>query len=245
MLDIYVTGNGCGSGGAGDANSKIKILQILRKFSGTKTAATSILELYVWVASRFYMLESDSNSERVIEDLVELGRKVMRNNRDMPVGVQELIVSIITALSVIVERSDCVPCCLKEFLSEALATKNIYIVDKSRELLRMLQLTKFITSVMSEKQGTFDSLDFTLSFLDNYVVKSLEQDGKPYIPLVGGLVQNLTGSPVKSPSHISHINLQPYGQLPESPCRASSHGSTGARTESISSAESLTWSLKR
>ncbi|PSN42024.1 hypothetical protein C0J52_08244 [Blattella germanica] len=234
-----------GNGGAeSTAAARSKVLHILGKYSESKTVSTSVLEVYVWALSQFCQ-----GSAEVMEKLVVLGRKVVRNHDpsiSVSPGIRNLMVCIVHALNHVAEKTGIIITSLEEFLMEVSNSPigDAYLRLACKEVLTSLPFMSEIHQVLQRSEQT-DKLDFTLSFLDKYVCENLENNGMPYQPkflhAVTSVIERL--DPVATtPGAASAMSLP-------SPCPSPVSSGTGSivdfpRSESYSSEDSKSWSLR-
>lgn len=167
-----------------------KVIKILHKYSKSKIALTSILQLYVWVISRFGLpaVEGKENKPAdVIKEIIELGQKIIRNEKKrdpFPQGVRDLLISIVHSLHYISVHKKEHGTGMDSFLQELSATskRDSYLRDICFELKCSLPHLTAIHDHTVKMQDKCDHLDFTLSFLDEMVCKSLESGEEPYRP---------------------------------------------------------------
>lgn len=167
-----------------------KVIKILHKYSKSKIAVTSILQLYVWVISRFGLpaVEGKENKPAdVIKEIIELGQKIIRNEKKrdpFPQGVRDLLISIVHSLHYISVHKKEHGTGMDSFLQELSATskRDSYLRDICFELKCSLPHLTAIHDHTVKMQDKCDHLDFTLSFLDEMVCKSLESGEEPYRP---------------------------------------------------------------
>ncbi|PNF30423.1 hypothetical protein B7P43_G12873 [Cryptotermes secundus] len=228
--------------------ARSKVLNILGKYSESKTVSTAVLEVYVWSLSQFCGAEDD---QLVLEKLISLGYKVLHNqepNTIMSYGVQNLLISIIQSAGHIAEKYDTAIDSLEEFLQETLKSHlaDAYLRCTCMELLAALPHITVIHKVLQQPIQTETKLDFTLSFLDKYVCESLADNALPYQPKllhIANPVLEITSLPSNS------TTVPLAAAIMSSPCPSPLSSGTGSivdfpRSESFGSEDSRSWSLR-
>ncbi|XP_049939262.1 AP-4 complex subunit epsilon-1-like isoform X1 [Schistocerca serialis cubense] len=190
-------------------DTRQKVIKILHKYSKSKIAVTAILQLYVWVISRFGLpaVEGAVNKPAdTIKEIIELGHKIIRNEKKrdpFPQGVRDLLISIVQSLQYVSVHKKEHAYGIDGFLQELLSTsrRDSYLRDICFELKCSLPFVTAIHEHTVKGQDKYDQLDFTLSFLDEMVCKSLESGEEPYRPPQAVQVfQQLTEMPLPAKS---------------------------------------------
>jgi hypothetical protein len=233
--------------------ARSKVLHILAKYSESKTVSTSVIEVYVWSLSQFCGARAE-DGQQVLEMVISLGRKVLRNqepNTVMSQGIRNLLISIVQSASHVAEKCGTAVNSLDEFLREIMKSHlaDAYLRHTCMELLAALPHISVIHQalqqpVQSEKQL---DLDFTLSFLDKFVCESLAAGAVPYQPKLLHIAMpalEITSLPSDSTS------VPPNTAALPSPCPSPISSGTSSivdfpRSESLSSEDSKSWSLRR
>jgi hypothetical protein len=230
--------------------ARAKVLQILGKYSESKTVSTSVLEVYVWSLSQFCGADVE-HGQRVLEKLVLLGHKVLCNQKPSTVisqGVRNLLISVIQSAGRVAEKCGTTISSLEEFIHKTMKSHiaDAYLRHTCMELLVALP---HITSIHQALQFTHTEtqLDFTLSFLDRFVCESLAGDGMPYQPK---LLHKATPVLQITPLSSDPTEIPPTAAAMSSPCPSPISSGTGSivdfpESESFSSEDSKSWSLRR
>ncbi|XP_071446746.1 AP-4 complex subunit epsilon-1-like [Hetaerina americana] len=167
-----------------------KVLKLLEKHCHSRCASSYLLELYIWVLSHFHYLLPDTCPVKALNQLINLGQKVVLNNRRGNISaIVDVLIATVQGVKFIIlkkynfgnqrggEWSEIVE--LTKGFAENMADLDgtPQLIDAYTELLRMLPHAQSIASVIKEASTDEDSpLDFTLSFLDAYICKRLEKD---------------------------------------------------------------------
>ncbi|XP_021918048.1 AP-4 complex subunit epsilon-1-like isoform X2 [Zootermopsis nevadensis] len=229
--------------------ARSKVLHILAKYAESKTVSTSVIEVYVWCLSQFCGAKVD-DGQQVLEKLVSLGCKVLRNQEPSNVsqGIQNLLISIIHSASHVAEKCGTTISSLEELLQEIMKSHlaDAYLRHTCLELLASLPHISVIhralqRSIRSEKQ-----FDFTLSFVDKFVCESLAANAMPYQPKLLHIavpVPEMTSLPSDS------MTAPPDTVALPSTCPSPVSSGTSSiidfpRSESFSSEDSKSWSLR-
>ncbi|XP_069674003.1 AP-4 complex subunit epsilon-1-like [Periplaneta americana] len=236
------------------AAARIKVLHILGKYSESKTVSTSVLEVYVWALSHFCST-GDQEGRDVLEKLVILGHKVLRNqdsSSPMSEGIRSLLISIIHAATHTAERCGTTIPSLEEFLRETVNSPltDVYLRQTCREGLSVLPHVSEISQTLQRSNlQTKTQLDFTLSFLDTFVCKSLEDGAQPYQPKLLHVATTPVQDTVTPTPDVGASAVTPTAPTAPSPCPSPISSGTGSivdfpRSESCSSEDSRSWSLR-
>jgi hypothetical protein len=233
------------------AVARNKVLQILGKYSESKTVSTAVLEVYVWSLGQFCVAEVE-HGQRVLETLVSLGQKVLCNQKPSTVisqGIRNLLISIIQSSAHVTEKCGTTVRSLEEFIHETMKSHlaDVYLRHTCMELLATLPHVPLINEALQRPTVTESQLDFTLSFLDGYVCESLEGDGMPYQPK---LLHKAAPLCQITPLPSDHSKVPPTAAEPSSPCPSPISSGTGSvvdfpGSESFGSEDSKLWSLRR
>lgn len=185
------------------ASAHQKVLSYLTKHSESKVAPTSILELYVWMLSNFhFLLKKDVGASThtethmlALEKIISLGQKVVQNQIQgsvevVPPRIHKLMYEIVNAAKVIVlTNSESIPS-LTQFLKDVISASMTRVFGDAalrclcNELLCILMARPELSEAMANHEDVQeDHPDFTLSFLDDFVCRHLEEGGTPYRPL--------------------------------------------------------------
>lgn len=187
------------------SSAYVKVFSYLRKHSESKVAPTSVLELYVWMLSNFHvMLKEDAEVSSLplyedkthlfaLEKIVSLGKKVFQNQIQnsvdiVPPRIHKLMYEIVIATRTIVlshyEFNDCLVQFLKDLISASMTRVfgDVPLRCICREVLSITSACPELSVVPTEKDFK-ERPDFTLSFLDDFVCKHLEDGGAPYKPM--------------------------------------------------------------
>lgn len=231
--------------------ARAKVLQILGKYSESKTVSTSVLEVYVWSLGQFCGAEVE-HGQRALEKLVLLGHKVLCNQKPSTVisqGVRNLLISIIQSAGHVAEKCGTTVSSLEEFIHQTMKSHlaDVYLRHTCMELLVALPDITLIHEALRQPTETETQLDFTLSFLDRYVCESLAGDGMPYQPkLLHKAMPLCQIMPLPS----DHATVPPTATELSSPCPSPISSGTGSivdfpGSESFGSEDSKLWTLRR
>jgi hypothetical protein len=233
------------------AVARAKVLQILGKYSESKTVSTSVLEVYVWSLGQFCGADVECGQE-VLEKLVSLGHKVLCNQRPSTVishGVRNLLISIIQSAGHVAEKCGMTVSSLEEFIHKTMKSHlaDVYLRHTCMEVLALLPHITSIHQALQQPTETETQLDFTLSFLDRFVCESLAGDGMPYQPK---LLHKATPLLEITPLPSDPATVPPTAAVPSSPCPSPVSSGTGSivdfpGSESFGSEDSKSWSLRR
>ncbi|GLH07340.1 Uncharacterized protein GBIM_12819 [Gryllus bimaculatus] len=163
--------------------ARLKVLQILRKYSDTKTASTAVLEMFVWTLSHFgkhYLANNEEDTVDVIKEIINLGRKIVKHQfikSYFSSEIERLLIAINDALTYVSYQYG-VCSNIIEYVEEvkSMSVNNSCLHKYCQEIIYSLPhcqaLHKCLKDVNwhKETKGT----DFTLSFLDWYVCESLK-----------------------------------------------------------------------
>ncbi|KAK7790537.1 hypothetical protein R5R35_011943 [Gryllus longicercus] len=163
--------------------ARLKVLQILRKYSDTKTASTAVLEMFVWTLSHFgkhYLANNEEDTVDVIKEIINLGRKIVKHQfikSYFSSEIERLLIAINDALTYVSYQYG-VCSNIIEYVEEvkSMSVNNSCLHKYCQEIIYSLPhcqaLHKCFKEVNwhQETKGT----DFTLSFLDWYVCESLK-----------------------------------------------------------------------
>jgi hypothetical protein len=231
--------------------ARSKVLHILAKYSESKTVSTSVIEVYVWCLSQFCGVKV-GDGQQVLENLVSLGCKVLRNQQPSTVmsqGIQNLLISIIQSASHVAEKCGTTVSSLQEFLHEIMKSHvaDAYLRHTCMELLASLPHISDIHQALQQPTQSEKQLDFTLSFVDRFVCESLAANAMPYQPKllhVSVTVPEITSLPSDT------TTVPPDAAALPSTCPSPISSGTGSiidfpRSESFSSEDSKSWSLRR
>jgi len=231
--------------------ARAKVLQILGKYSESKTVSTSVLGVYVWSLGQFCGAEME-HGQRALEKLVSLGHKVLCNQKPSTVisqGVRNLLISIIQSAGHVAEKCGTTVSSLEEFMCQMMKSHlaDVYLRHTCMELLLALPHITLIHEALQQPTETETQLDFTLSFLDRYVCESLAGDGMPYQPK---LLHKATPVCQIMPLPSDHATVPPTAAELSSPCPSSISSGTSSiidfpGSESFGSEDSKLWSLRR
>ena len=231
--------------------ARAKVLQILGKYSESKTVSTSVLEVYVWSLGQFCGAEVE-HGQRVLEKLVSLGHKVLCNQKPSTIisqGVRNLLISIIQSAGHVAENCGTTVSSLEEFIHQTMKSHvaDVYLQHTCMELLVALPHITLIRQALQQPTETETQLDFTLSFLDRYVCESLAGDGIPYQPK---LLHKATPLCQIMPVPSDHTTVPRTATELSSPCPSPISSGTGSvvdfpGSESFGSEDSKSWSLRR
>lgn len=226
-------------------------MQILGKYSESKTVSTSVLEVYVWSVGQFCGAEVE-HSQRALEKLVSLGHKVLCNQKPSTVmsqGVQNLLIDIIQSAGHVAEKCGTTVSSLEEFIHQTMKSHlaDAYLRHTCMELLVALPHITLIHEALQQPTETETQLDFTLSFLDRYVCESLAGDGMPYQPK---LLHKAMPVCQIVPLSTDHATVPPTATELSSSCPSPISSGTGSivdfpGSESFGSEDSKLWSLRR
>lgn len=164
-------------------------MKILRKYSESKRAATSILELYVWVAAHFCSDVGD-DPEQVVYEITELGNKILLHQPEdgyFSSQINKLLVRIVQSLTFLCKHYDICTVDIKLMLEKLISCRkaDILLLDCCSELINMLPHLSTIRKINEQipiAMHNFSHLDFTLTFLDKMVCETLEAGASPYLP---------------------------------------------------------------
>lgn len=231
--------------------ARSRVLQILGKYSESKTVSTAVLEVYVWSLGQFCAAEAE-HGQRVLEKLVSLGHKVLCNQKPSTVisqGVRNLLISIVQSSAHVAEKCGTTVTSLEEFIHQTMKSHlaDVYLRHTCMELLVTLPHITSIHEALQRPTETLTQLDFTLSFLDGYVCESLEGDGMPYQPK---LLHKATPLFQIMPLPSDHATVPLTATELSSPCPSPISSGTGSivdfpGSESFGSEDSKLWSLRR
>jgi hypothetical protein len=233
------------------ATARAKVLQILGKYSESKTVSTSVLEVYVWSLGQFCGAEVE-HGQQALEKLVSLGHKVLCNQKPSTVisqGVRNLLIAIIQSAGHVAEKCGTTVSSLEEFIRQTMKSHlaDVYLRHTCMEFLLALPHITLIHEALQQPTETETQLDFTLSFLDRYVCESLAGDGMPYQPK---LLHKATPLCQIVPLSTDHATVPSTPTELSNSCPSPISSGTGSvvdfpGSESFSSEDSKLWSLKR
>jgi len=163
-------------------------------------------------------------------------------------GIRNLLISIIQSASHVAEKCGTTISSLEAFLHETVKSHlaDVYLRHTCMELLATLPHISVIHQALRSTQ-TETQLDFTLSFLDKFVYESLAANAMPYQPKLLHIAM-----PVFEITSLSSnlTTVPPTAAALSSPCPSPISSGTGSivdfpRSESFSSEDSRSWSLRR
>ncbi|XP_067004637.2 AP-4 complex subunit epsilon-1 isoform X2 [Anabrus simplex] len=170
-----------------------KVIKILKKYSESKTAATSILEVYVWAVSQFELLVVDNAVHKVtpdvvLQEIIDLGEKILKFQNPesgLHYGIKEFLLSSLNAITHVIENHGTFPDTLIPFLNKLkkFSIGDSFLRASCSELLYMLPQSQLVCEYLKPLNGgRVDDMDFTLSFLDEFVCESLRRGEQPFQP---------------------------------------------------------------
>ncbi|KAG8222241.1 hypothetical protein J437_LFUL001439 [Ladona fulva] len=167
---------------------RTKVLKLLEKHCQSKCASTYLLELYIWVLSQFYHLLPEKSSVEVLQQFIQLGQKVVCNNRRGEVStIVDVLIAIVQAIShiifrkfnfdVSVEECSTIKESVQNFLKDVSELDGTpKLIDACNELSKTLHYAEPVAKILARGPSIdVSSMDFTLSFLDGYICEKLKQ----------------------------------------------------------------------
>lgn len=188
---------------------KLKLKTVLSNLveNGVKggSAPPTVVALWVWCEGRFCGIEEAEGQggefNDVIEKIVEAGKDMIaKKEEDCFLVVKECILAVRT----IATRNAGLTQLGKEFLEQCLLYDEV--VESASEVLRLSNRVKVKNPLVMDRA----SLDLTLSFLDGFVLKSLEKGDRPYVPYNARTFNQMERKSQKSEKP---LNFTPYNQL--------------------------------
>jgi len=190
--------------------SKLKSLlgNIVNNGLKGKAAPVAVTALYIWCEGQFTNLEEES-FELVMDRVVTLGKENLHQ--------VEIVVSCLNAIQKLVTRTGELYESVEEFLKDCTTHEEDSVKQTAEEVQIVINNTmnKLKPSQIHQPQ------DWTFSFLDQMVYKSLNEGGKPYIPKSLRLIETPKRmTRASSPK----LQLTPYNILPQSDTPVESRG---------------------
>ena len=173
-----------------------------------KAAPVAVTALYIWCEGQFTNIEEDS-MELVMDRVVCLGKENLNQ--------VEIVVSCLYAIQKLVTRTGEIFESVEEFLKDC----EHHGEDSIKQTAEEVQLVINNTRSKLEPSHIHQQQDWTFSFLDQMVYRSLNEGAKPYIPKSLRLMET---SKHMARASSPKLQLTPYNILQQSETPVESRG---------------------
>ena len=208
-----------------------KLLKILFAPANGTDPPEALLELYLWSLAKF-----SDNITDAVRDIIKIVEKAKTNEKIVTCGLRHLFLLITKSMaedSILFPKDD-----LITFL-DSISHSSEKVQDQIYEIKTVLHMSQDISG--NFPQSFENDIDCTLSFMDDFVLKSLEKGAPIYDP---DKILVSTYPETKSPT----LRFTPYNVMSESDWKSISSSALSPKSESnLSSGSSKApevWTLK-